>query len=420
MRLPTDQIKAAILHPDRIVRDVALYYFTDSFSQDHTIMPLVIQAVEAHDWNGAFEFYLAIKNLAQTEDSLLWLLRQLEQVADPKDEDEDDRRMDLSDIVADASLSVLQLDPDIAASTGLFDEDRQAIIERLELATADPVDCWRKLEDFCEANKKAEGDTDLDLPHAYRLVEAIGRSQTCADRVLAVLSHELDDYTHTAAFWLEPLAARAAGLMRLKEAVPLLIGKLRRYSDDVMDKECGDAFIRIGTDEVVEAICMDFHTAPWPYRLGVSRCLGHIHTDLAVSKSLYLLGHEEDSAIQDNLIASILGNFSPEGIEPARQAIIRGSNDVRHPLVAVATLLGVTFPELEAWRKTEEECVALRRKAWEELDDEMPFPDEPAESPLEIPYEPPAPIVRGKKIGRNDPCPCGSGKKYKKCCLGKD
>jgi len=22
----------------------------------------------------------------------------------------------------------------------------------------------------------------------------------------------------------------------------------------------------------------------------------------------------------------------------------------------------------------------------------------------------------GPKIGRNDPCPCGSGKKYKKCC----
>ncbi|MBW1673342.1 MAG: SEC-C domain-containing protein [Deltaproteobacteria bacterium] len=25
-----------------------------------------------------------------------------------------------------------------------------------------------------------------------------------------------------------------------------------------------------------------------------------------------------------------------------------------------------------------------------------------------------------KKIGRNDPCPCGSGKKYKNCCLGKN
>ena len=27
------------------------------------------------------------------------------------------------------------------------------------------------------------------------------------------------------------------------------------------------------------------------------------------------------------------------------------------------------------------------------------------------------PVVReGKKVGRNEPCPCGSGKKYKKCC----
>jgi uncharacterized protein YecA (UPF0149 family) len=25
----------------------------------------------------------------------------------------------------------------------------------------------------------------------------------------------------------------------------------------------------------------------------------------------------------------------------------------------------------------------------------------------------------GSKIGRNDACPCGSGLKYKKCCMGK-
>ena len=25
-------------------------------------------------------------------------------------------------------------------------------------------------------------------------------------------------------------------------------------------------------------------------------------------------------------------------------------------------------------------------------------------------------VIKGKKIGRNDPCPCGSGKKYKYCC----
>ena len=30
--------------------------------------------------------------------------------------------------------------------------------------------------------------------------------------------------------------------------------------------------------------------------------------------------------------------------------------------------------------------------------------------------EAPAPVKADRKVGRNDPCPCGSGKKYKNCC----
>lgn len=33
--------------------------------------------------------------------------------------------------------------------------------------------------------------------------------------------------------------------------------------------------------------------------------------------------------------------------------------------------------------------------------------------------KPKRPIIQVNKIGRNDACPCGSGKKYKKCCLNK-
>lgn len=29
---------------------------------------------------------------------------------------------------------------------------------------------------------------------------------------------------------------------------------------------------------------------------------------------------------------------------------------------------------------------------------------------------PTVPVRKGPKIGRNEPCPCGSGKKYKRCC----
>ena len=35
---------------------------------------------------------------------------------------------------------------------------------------------------------------------------------------------------------------------------------------------------------------------------------------------------------------------------------------------------------------------------------------------LEILLNWPQPREAEKKVGRNDPCPCGSGKKYKKCC----
>ena len=31
-----------------------------------------------------------------------------------------------------------------------------------------------------------------------------------------------------------------------------------------------------------------------------------------------------------------------------------------------------------------------------------------------------SPVKKDKKVGPNDPCPCGSGKKYKKCCMQKD
>lgn len=39
-------------------------------------------------------------------------------------------------------------------------------------------------------------------------------------------------------------------------------------------------------------------------------------------------------------------------------------------------------------------------------EDEAPIPDAPVEQVKK----------KGQDVGRNDPCPCGSGKKYKKCC----
>jgi hypothetical protein len=59
--------------------------------------------------------------------------------------------------------------------------------------------------------------------------------------------------------------------------------------------------------------------------------------------------------------------------------------------------------------------------ALEELERWPVADDDSAEGPSEGPvaaFEPLAPLVNPwRHVGRNDPCPCGSGKKAKKCCL---
>jgi hypothetical protein len=57
----------------------------------------------------------------------------------------------------------------------------------------------------------------------------------------------------------------------------------------------------------------------------------------------------------------------------------------------------------------------------DEADGDFAYGDEPA-LPEWDSYPPAAgDTIRREapKVGRNDPCPCGSGKKYKKCCLSK-
>ena len=74
--------------------------------------------------------------------------------------------------------------------------------------------------------------------------------------------------------------------------------------------------------------------------------------------------------------------------------------------------------ECSAWicfRDESEDSELLDEK--EDLDWEVPSDDTsapPFYTPT--PYTPPQPYIAPPRIGRNEPCPCGSGKKYKKCC----
>jgi hypothetical protein len=79
----------------------------------------------------------------------------------------------------------------------------------------------------------------------------------------------------------------------------------------------------------------------------------------------------------------------------------------------------------DPWKFYEPEAITKRQIRWREEDEKERLrslnrtPNYPA-NPYD-PYYLQEPYVRPEpKVGRNDPCPCGSGKKYKKCCLAKE
>jgi len=67
--------------------------------------------------------------------------------------------------------------------------------------------------------------------------------------------------------------------------------------------------------------------------------------------------------------------------------------------------------------RSEEEVAAMEEQRRRSSGGDMQFQhDEVAGMAAEDAEESAKPFVReGRKVGRNEPCPCGSGKKYKQC-----
>jgi hypothetical protein len=80
MRLSDDKIKQGILHPERLVRDAAVTYFSRSYSQDQTVMPVVVQTVEKYGWEDTFSVASAIEGLVLNDDTIRWVRWQVTKV----------------------------------------------------------------------------------------------------------------------------------------------------------------------------------------------------------------------------------------------------------------------------------------------------------------------------------------------------
>lgn len=441
MRYPQAKIKEAILHPDIVIRERATSYFAKSFSSDLSIMPLVIKAVETYGrQNEAYRQIGLSRDLPQTEETIAWVIDELN--AEQTDKYEN-YAYNLSMVLVDADpVLLLPRESDILEARHFLASLRLPFTERLQMLSWDEATCWQRLEEFCEEGKDKRYVNDVNLGHANRIVEALARyGQECEPKVRDWMAVKLDDDSHRPMKWMEPLVVRLAGQAHLESTVPLIVSKLLEDGGDLLNEECAEALTRIGTPAVLHAIAQAFPTSEQHFRLYATNPLEHIQSDLAVEITLNLLNQEKDEFIRRHFAESLLRQFAHEGIEIARQLLVGrdldfDSKGLLNCLLETCTLTGERFPEYEEWMATEK---AEKEEHWKKVKElegdpkglmmfalekltgkkvaEMPKarPPLPPLSRLALPHKP----VGKQKVGRNDPCPCGSGKKFKICCMRK-
>ncbi len=441
MRLSENKIKEAILDADLEIRQRAIKFFAKSYSKDRSVMPLVIKAVETFGRQDAYQLIGLSRYLPQTEATIAWIIDELN--SEQSDQHEN-YTYNLSIVLVKADPALLLLkESDILESQHFLSDLRAPFSERLQMLSWDEASCWQKLEGFCEEGKDKKYVNEVNLGYGNRIVEALARyGDECEEKVHVLLRQKVDDYRNNPMKWMVPLVVRLAGEAHLDSTVSLLVTKLVGDGGDLLNEECARALTRIGTSVVLEAVAEAYPNAPHHFRLYATEPLEYIHSDLAVEKCLHLLRQETEKGIRVNLAIALLSHFAQEGIEEARKVLVGRELDLesrglRNYLVTTCTIMGERFPEFEEWRTAKKIEKEEHWKRIKELEGDpaglMLFALEKltGKKAADIPQATPSVPLGSRqslatkseskqRVGRNDPCPCGSGKKFKNCCLRRE
>lgn len=191
-----------------------------------------------------------------------------------------------------------------------------------------------------------------------------------------------------------------AGEIQEESVVPQLVNLFKDEEEgDFLFEETANALVKIGTDLVVrevEKIALYGNT--YFYSLDV---LGRIKTKEAEKALLRLFDQADDLTAKTIIADNLCRHLSTVAIPRIEDLIETGYEDrllcLEESLYVNCVMNGIQHPKLPEWRYLLEVM-------------ELEMLNEP-------PGLMPQPVINDEKIGRNDPCPCGSGKKYKKCCL---
>ncbi len=419
--LPPDRIMPYLLHEDRFLRDAAAEYFGESWSPDPELAGMILQACDRYGPRQNLRSLRFLDHLPLTDQTLDQALEQLARA--------DDKSVagHLGSAIARAPIELVRVrEQAVLGNPRLGEESARLLRFRLDLCTWPAERLWQELQDFARREADALYVGDIDHAYADALIDALTpHTVPDAATVCTLLRQFGTDDTRSEDSWLEIFLVDLAGARRLREAVPVLVDKFHIDTDYLLER-CMDALGRIGDPEAVRLIRQMFPTAPENFRSWIADVPGRIKHEESEETLLALLERERDPTIRTFLCMGLCQLFSERAVELVRHVIVLGTYDrtlthLEEDLLPVLDVVGVTVPEAARWRKHRAEEDRRVQERLAELEDLMnqpepepvpasPEPEEYWEPPRQLPFEHTEP-----RVGRNDPCPCGSGKKFKKC-----
>jgi hypothetical protein len=411
-----------------VVRNVVANHFSEPPTTDPDVTAQAIRGAEEFGWRAFLSWSHKFASLPLADDAALeWVCDQVERT----DEAAPSRNLKshLSGMLAGADIGLLDRHRErLLGLAALRPADRRAITMRPEFMRLEPAECWRRLEDHCRQAATADSFAAARIPEAILLLEPLEHDRDAsADRVVSLLQAPTGDFIgDDAAEWLTGLMIALAGRLRLEEATAPLWNLLAVDWDWYQDEGLS-ALKRIGTTGVVQIAREHYEQSDWTGRLHATSLFAAIRCDESAAAIAEALAIETDDDLRAFLGMSAAEHLD-DGLTPLARAVYDENpadperRDIREYLVALSHLTGQELPERDDWERDIDEFDDRISRlgdpsthvpegllgAWAEDDDAVAF---------ETINDADEPASRGFRVGRNEPCPCGSGRKFKRCCM---
>lgn len=418
--LDKSEVKSLIFHPEKVVRKYAMEFFAEGGIGDIEVTKMMLELYsKGVDDEEALDILSSMPDLPHNEETLkrLWEI----EPSHPNIVFHVDRT------IVEADLELLKRLPDVRPREQKY---MDILEKRFSIASMDTEKLWETLWEYSQSGL-GKGFREFDYNYGELIIKELARRKDFPmDKYLEKIQI---DYPEEYNGWDDTYLSVLAGELKSKESIHFLV-KTIKINSDFLCERAAEALIRIGTAEVVEAIGNEYLNEGFHFRIYASGALSKIKIKESEELMLKLFPKETDVTLKTYLAYGLAKLFSVDSIPMILTLLWHGYDrfftNLEESAYALHVVHGLRHPDMDKWYEGIKQAEEKKKRAKETISDEKSllkiFEEELEERLKEAINE----LIQERKvreklnkiysgevkIGRNEPCPCGSGKKYKKCC----